>query len=521
MKEHNIPSALTEAEKRIDQAIADNQEIFQKNLNAMQKLFTQKPQTGKRRGVRGFFLRKLEHALQRLYGPAADRQEQLYAYCMHMLQDLNRLSDFLAERAYVKGQIDRLKIEQDFGDSQLVRIDRLHEVMRHPLFRLDRKQICIIQIVSFLYYGDAVGNDVLAIGHALEEEGIATAIFTKDAHAAMRERGVFPIAYLPELKKDDIVIYHFASQDAFVDKIKRLGCQVVLRYHNVTPPIYFHGFDPQAEQIAAHALEQVKNLKETVGYVMGDSQFNCENLKRMGYRCPMETVPVLIPFAEYAKEPDDGIVKRYRDGRTNLIFVGRCAPNKKIEDVIQCFAAYQRTYDPQARLFLAGSYQKEGAYYAYLKKIIQKEGVSDVIFTGHISFAKLLAYYRVSDVFLCMSEHEGFCVPLAEAMYLNVPVIAFRSSAVTQTLGDAGVLTDAKEPGAVAVQIHKIVTEPEYEQRLVRLGQERIRELAYDKVKSQMMCFLSRIGMSRKEGCVCGNSADDVSKCEETCSDRL
>ena len=165
----------------------------------------------------------------------------------------------------------------------------------------------------------------------------------------------------------------------------------------------------------------------------------------MGYTCPMKVLPILIRFEDYEQEPDADVIRKYSDGATNLLFVGRMAPNKKVEDVISAFAYYKEHYDKTARLFLVGSFQETDLYYQYLQKHIKKLGTHDVIFSGHISFQAVLAYYKIADVFLCMSEHEGFCVPLVEAMYFGVPIVAYDSSAIADTLGGAGILLKNKD----------------------------------------------------------------------------
>lgn len=109
------------------------------------------------------------------------------------------------------------------------------------------------------------------------------------------------------------------------------------------------------------------------------------------------------------------------DGYTNFIFVGRVAPNKKQEDVIRAFYCYKKYCNPKSRLFIVGSYNGMERYYHRLRRYVGALELDNVVFTGHIPFAQILAYYHLADLFLCMSDHEGFCVPLVEAMYFNLP----------------------------------------------------------------------------------------------------
>ena len=182
------------------------------------------------------------------------------------------------------------------------------------------------------------------------------------------------------------------------------------------------------------------------------------DLLRAGYKCPIYVFPIVIPFKDYECEPNKEIIKKYSDDRTNILFVGRLSPNKKVEDVIHAFAIYKRFYDPNARLFLVGSDAVE-PYKEYLIDYINETKVDDIIFTGSVSFPDLLAYYSVSSAFVCMSEYEGFCLPLLEAMLFNVPIIAYNSSAVPYTLKDSGILINRKDFPLIAGWINRIIND--------------------------------------------------------------
>ena len=187
------------------------------------------------------------------------------------------------------------------------------------------------------------------------------------------------------------------------ETVKKLPCKKVLRYHNITPPVFFHGYDADAEKATKNGLKQVKELAPYIDFGLPVSEFNRHDLQEMGYKCPIEILPILIQFEDYAQKPSEKVIKKYKDGITNILFVGRMAPNKKVEDVISAFHYYKTHYDKTARLFLVGSFSEENKYYQMLVKHIAKLGVKDVIFPGHIPFDEILGYYSVADVFLCMS----------------------------------------------------------------------------------------------------------------------
>lgn len=345
----------------------------------------------------------------------------------------------------------------------------------------------IIQIVASLNFGDAVGNDVRAIARALNEAGYATGIFTLAIHPKIKDEGVYLINMLPELNENDLIIYHYATADELADIIKEAPCKVVLRYHNVTPPAFFHGYNEGAEKVTREGLDEIADLKDAIDYGMVVSDFNKKDLIDMGYQCPIAVAPILIPFKDYEQEPDKDVVTRYSDGKTNIVFVGRIVPNKKFEDVIACFAAYKEKYDSAARLFLVGNYQETDLYYQYLQDVIKKCGVEDVIFPGHIAFNAILAYYKIADLFLCMSEHEGFCVPLVEAMFFETPIVAYASTAIPGTLGGSGVLVETKEPEAVAEKMHQVITDQACREEIIEKQKRRLEDFSYDRIKEQIL----------------------------------
>jgi glycosyltransferase involved in cell wall biosynthesis len=141
-------------------------------------------------------------------------------------------------------------------------------------------------------------------------------------------------------------------------------------------------------------------------------------------------LPVVPDFSHLDVEPNDLIARDLDDEWTNILFVGRIIPNKRIEDVIRYFPRVPAHLQPRARLLLVGSYHGYEKYLATLQHLVDSLGTTNVIFTGHVTNAELAAYYEIADLFLCASAHEGFCVPIVEAFYKEIPVVAYAASAV-------------------------------------------------------------------------------------------
>lgn len=472
-----------------------NQNLSRQNLQrAYESLSVEEPEIVNDIPVIGAFIRGLKHIVRKCIRwyvmPVWGKQKDYNQIVANMAEDYDRMHTLLMEENDIlRSHVEQLQIQVTQLNARL----QMRSIFELNANRAPR----IIQLVSSLNFGDAVGNDALAIKHMLEGAGYATAIFTFAVHPKIKEENVYNIDLLPELTEDDIIIYHYASEDGFQKLIEETAAKVVLRYHNVTPPEFFHGYDEKAETITRKGMAQIKSMKDAIDYGMVDSEQNKKDLEQMGYECPISVVSILIPFKDYEQQPDLDVVNGYSDGNTNIVFVGRIVPNKKFEDVIACFAAYKKKYDPAARLFLVGNYQETDRYYQYLQEYIKKCGVEDVIFPGHIAFDAILAYYKIADVFLCMSEHEGFCVPLVEAMFFETPIVAYASTAIPGTLGGSGVLVESKEPERVAEKIHQVIEDEQYKNAIVKEQKKRLQDFSYENIKEQILDELKKVQRSK------------------------
>ncbi|MEG0615585.1 MAG: glycosyltransferase, partial [Oscillospiraceae bacterium] len=188
------------------------------------------------------------------------------------------------------------------------------------------------------------------------------------------------------------------------------------------------------------------------------------------------TLPIVFDKKEYLSTiPSDKVVQKYgNDGFTNILFVGRIAPNKRHEDILHTFAVYNKYINSKSRLFFVGNSSGSEKYYNALKCYITENGIENVIFPGHISFQEIVAYYKIANVFLCESEHEGFCVPLLEAMTFDVPILAYSSTAIPWTLGGSGVLFTEKDHQKIAEMMDIIVNNSNFREQIINGQQERL-----------------------------------------------
>lgn len=353
----------------------------------------------------------------------------------------------------------------------------------------------ILQILDSLNYGDAIGNDALAIHQILLENQYNPSIYAIHIGKRIPEGLVKPVSQLPPLSDRDVILYHAAIGTPLNYDVPVMPGKKVMIYHNVTPSHFFHDYSYLMETQTRSGYIGIKYLAHAIDRCIADSEFNKSDLRKMGYKCPIDVCPIVIPFEDYNRTPNQEVLSRYQnDGWTNLLFVGRIAPNKKQEDVIRTFYCYHQKYNQHSRLFLVGNSSGLESYYQRLVAYTEMLGIQDnVIFPGHIRFDEILAYYHLADAFICMSEHEGFCVPLLEAMHFQKPIIAYRSTAVPETLGAGGILLDKKDPEEAAAIIDYVLTHEDVLLSMKEAQKNELKRFEYETVRNRLESIFSNI----------------------------
>jgi L-malate glycosyltransferase len=327
------------------------------------------------------------------------------------------------------------------------------------------------QFLPTLASGDAIGNHVLRIRPLLEAFG-PSRIYVERSDASLQRIVTDYREYVPE--PGSAVLYHASIGTPMARWLHALGTTVLLDYHNVTPMHFFAPYEPKVAALCFAGRAECRLLAAGSPLGMADSTWSARELDAMG--CPATaTVPILLDFDKYRQRPHPPLLDELASSKkgTDILFVGRISPNKRQEDVVKVFALYRQHYDPGARLFLVGS-AASGRYRKAILELVEKLGLGDAVrMVGGIPDSHLIAYYRAADVFLSMSEHEGFCVPLVECMLFELPVIAYAAAAVPETLGDAGILVDHKRYDEIAALVHVVKDGPTRD-RLVAAGRARL-----------------------------------------------
>jgi L-malate glycosyltransferase len=323
------------------------------------------------------------------------------------------------------------------------------------------------QILATLGYGDAIGNEVLGINRALRAAGYTSEIIVETADPRLEHLTVDYRDVVGDIGEDDLLIHHFslgsrASRTAFA-----LPARMALIYHNITPPEYFLGVHPQLVRQCYHGRRELTAYRTRCDLALGDSEFNRQELEALGF-APTGVLHVVPDFAHLDVTPDARTLNAYDDEWTNILFVGRVIPNKRPDDLIRAFHAYKTHCNPRSRLILAGSSGGFETYVAQLHALIAALGLEDVHLLGQVTNEALTALYDCADVFLCASEHEGFCVPLIEAFYKRVPVLAYAATAVPATMDGGGVLYTDKHPTRVAALVQSLTDDTARVERILR-----------------------------------------------------
>ena len=205
----------------------------------------------------------------------------------------------------------------------------------------------VLQLLPTLAMGDAIGNDVRALEKVIRGMGYQTGIYAEVIDGRLPEGTAQQVEKMPRLSGEDVILYHMSTGSELNFSLEKYPCRKLMVFHNITPPRFFKGYNDAAMESAEYGMRGLCHLADKVDGCMADSAYNGDILRELNYRCPITVRPILIPFADYAKEPDASVMEHYKDdGYTNFIFVGRVAPNKKQEDIIQAFYYYTAIPSP-------------------------------------------------------------------------------------------------------------------------------------------------------------------------------
>ena len=348
------------------------------------------------------------------------------------------------------------------------------------------------QVLATLGYGDAIGHEVLGIQRVLRGAGYESEIFVETADRRLEHLTTDYREMVGAIAPEDVLIHHFSIGSRASRTAYALPGRMALVYHNITPPEYFIGVHKDLVKLCFRGRRELTAYIPRCELALGDSEYNRQELEALGF-AGTGVLPVVPDFTHLDLPPNTMTSDRFDDGWTNVMFVGRVIPNKKFEDVIRAFHVYRTKHNPRSRLLLVGSYSGFERYLVMLHGLVARLGTPDVHFLGHVSNEELTALYDVADLFLCGSEHEGFCVPLIEAFYKQVPVMAYAATAVPATMDGGGVLYETKDPFEISKVMAAILEDGDVEDAVVASQDAALARLLAKDFGGTLLRFVDRI----------------------------
>jgi L-malate glycosyltransferase len=350
------------------------------------------------------------------------------------------------------------------------------------------------QWVPAAHQGDAIGDSARRMRTMLRQLGHESEIYALTIDDSLKA-DVLSFADAGA-GRGDLTIFHYALPSPMTDAFARLRGGRVLQYHNVTPAAFFAPFDPVLFRLATIAREELRTLKGRVDLALGVSWFNCHELDALGFS-PTGVLPLAVDTERISRAAERPAIDRMLDDEfVNFLFVGRIAPNKKIEDHIRLAEHYKRYVDAFYRFIFVGRYDAVPRYYAMVRSLMTEYRLlhERFIFTGPVSDAELAAYYRNAAVYISLSEHEGFCAPLLEAMAADVPVLAYSTAAVPETLGGAGVQFAPKDLEYAAELAGTLAFDDSVRRNVIAGQRRRLADFGDDRLISDLAALVAYKG---------------------------
>jgi glycosyltransferase involved in cell wall biosynthesis len=351
----------------------------------------------------------------------------------------------------------------------------------------------INQWVPAAHKGDAIGDSARRVRQMLRDAGHVSDLYALTIDDELRG-DVRPFSDRAA-RNGDVTIFHFALPSPMTQAFATLGGARVLQYHNITPARFFAPYDAGLFRLAALGRQELRSLAGHVDLALGDSDFNRQELETLGFS-PTGVMPIAVNVERITGAPRrPALEKLLGDGLINILFVGRIVPNKRIEDHIRLAEVYKRYDDSYYRFIFVGRYDALPGYYAQVRALIAEfKMLPDRFwFTGPVPDDDLAAFYRWADVYVSLSEHEGFCVPLIEAMAADVPVLAYAAGAVPETLGGAGVLFEPKDLELAAEMLGTLVYDRPIRDRVLEGQRRRLQDFSPARIEASLMRALQQV----------------------------
>ncbi|HVF86020.1 MAG TPA: glycosyltransferase family 4 protein [Pyrinomonadaceae bacterium] len=348
--------------------------------------------------------------------------------------------------------------------------------------------------------GDAVSNDALVMRRVLAARGHDAQVYAEGWTVTEPAiRSIFDLGSFTGDAGHLLIYHHSIGWDAGYEQLRNSRCKIAIKYHNITPPEFFAGISPAFEQRCLNGREQMQEMARAAhALYLADSAYNLKELLAEGVeKSNAFVVPPFHHVDRFSSSPADfDVLDAYRDDYANILMVGRVSPNKGHVALIEAFANYRYRHNSRSRLLIVGAEEETFRdYSARLRELLDLLWLREaVVFAGEVSDAALKSYYLLAHVFVTASEHEGFCVPLVEAMAMKVPIVAYASSAIPETVGDAGILWPQGDPHLLGESVNFLMSDEASAMALCELGRRRYEQFYMnERIESEFMRTLDRV----------------------------
>jgi glycosyltransferase involved in cell wall biosynthesis len=325
------------------------------------------------------------------------------------------------------------------------------------------------QVINGASAGDAITDQALILQRWLRDLGYVSELYAESIEASMANRAA-PVARLRVTRGQRVIWHHSTGSDALAAVVGS-GARLWLMHHNVTPPAFYRDSDPAMAATLQRGIDQLDQLRANTIYASADSAFNAAGLRARGFDDP-QVLPIVFDATTHAIAPDPATAQRLTTRQPLLLFAGRITPNKRQDDLIRLLHHVRRIL-PTAALALVGRAWTP-TYARWLGTLARGLGLADaVLLPGLTSQANYVAHFRAARAYISMSEHEGFGKPLIESMHHGVPVMAYASEGVAETVGDAAWLFTRKDFETLAEAVALLLDDHALRERLIARGHAR------------------------------------------------
>jgi L-malate glycosyltransferase len=349
------------------------------------------------------------------------------------------------------------------------------------------------QWVPAAHRGDAIGDSARRTQALLRAMGHESELYAMTIDEDLRGE-VRPFEH-PDARRGDVTIFHFALISPMTSAFAELRGGRVLQYHNVTPAHFFAPYDAGLFRLARLSRQDLSTLAGRVDLALGDSEYNRRELEHLGFTTT-GVMPIAIDTDRITTAPRRPALEQILDdGLENFLFVGRIVPNKRIDDFVRLAEEYKRYVNVDYRFIFVGRFDGVPNYYATVRALIREYDLPPdrFIFTGPVSNEDLATYYRMASVYISLSDHEGFCVPLLEAMAVDLPVLAYGAAAVPDTLGGAGVEFFPKDLEYAAELLGVLTFDDDVRRKVIEGQRRRLRDFGDERIERELRAILARV----------------------------